>query len=71
MQDKTNTAPRVERFNQVCERTCLSASSIRRRMASGTFPQPFPLGGRAIGWLSSDIDQWIEDMAASVKGEPA
>ena len=30
------------------------------RGASGEFPRSIRIGARAVGWLESDIDQWIE-----------
>jgi len=39
-------------------------------VATGLFPKPFQLvpGGRAVGWLEQQIDQWIlERKAASEK----
>jgi len=43
-------------------KTCsgLSRSTIYLRMAKGTFPKPISLGGRAVGWLDSEIAEWIE-----------
>ncbi|WP_442781004.1 helix-turn-helix transcriptional regulator [Alteromonas sp. a30] len=33
---------------------------IQKREASGEFPRSIRIGARAVGWLESDIDQWIE-----------
>jgi prophage regulatory protein len=30
----------------------------------GQFPRPIPLTARAVGWLQSDIEQWIAERAA-------
>jgi prophage regulatory protein len=30
-------------------------------MKDGTFPQSFRIGAKAIGWLDSDIQAWIDD----------
>jgi len=30
-------------------------------MEAGTFPKSIPLGARAVGWLESDINKWIEE----------
>jgi prophage regulatory protein len=30
------------------------------RATPGTFPRPIPLGERAVGWLESEMDSWIE-----------
>ena len=37
----------------------LSRSSIYLRVAEGTFPKPVSLGARAVGWLESDIQEWL------------
>lgn len=38
----------------------LSRSSIYLRIAEGTFPKPVSLGGRAVGWLQAEIDDWMK-----------
>jgi len=49
------------RRNQVELRTGLSRSTIYARIAAGLFPSPIDLGGgRAVGWLESEIDQWVQ-----------
>ena len=50
----------ILRLPAVKFRTGLSRSTIYLRMATGDFPKPVALGQRAVGWLSSDIDHWIE-----------
>ena len=48
------------RLSSVKARTGLSRSTVYRRVKDGHFPAPIPLGGRSIGWLDSDIDNWID-----------
>lgn len=49
------------RLPQVKARTGLSRSTIYARIAEGSFPKPVPLGGRrAVGWLESQVESWIE-----------
>ena len=48
------------RLPEVRRRIGLSRSSIYAKVALGDFPAPVSLGGRAVGWLESDIDTWIE-----------
>jgi prophage regulatory protein len=31
-------------------------------MQKGKFPEPVSLGLRAVGWLESDIDDWINNL---------
>lgn len=50
----------------VLKRTGLSRSEIYRRLKVGEFPAPVPLGktGGRVGWLSDEIDSWIDSRAA-------
>lgn len=52
---------RIVRRNQVCEKLQLSSAKLFDMVATGVFPKPFVLipGGRAVGWLEQDVDQWI------------
>ena len=52
--------PAFLRRKQVETRTGLSRSSIYQYMKDGMFPKPVPLGPRAVGWLESDVSQWID-----------
>ena len=49
----------ILRLPQVIKRTGLSRSSIYLRMTNDEFPDSVSLGGRAVGWLENDIDEWI------------
>lgn len=49
----------ILRLPTVKIRTGLSRSSIYLRMARDEFPKPISLGGRSVGWLEGDIDEWI------------
>lgn len=49
----------VLRLTDVKQRTGLSRSTIYLRIANNEFPAPISLGGRAVGWLEQDIDEWI------------
>ena len=52
---------RILRRKQVESRTGLSRSTIYARIAEGSFPRPIDLGGgRAVGWLESEIDAWLQ-----------
>tara|TARA_B110000908_G_C10212223_1_gene430831 strand:+ start:64 stop:264 length:201 start_codon:yes stop_codon:yes gene_type:complete len=49
----------ILRLPEVTSRTGLSRSSIYLRIANNEFPKPISLGGRAVGWLEQDVDEWI------------
>lgn len=50
----------ILRLSSVKERVGLGRTSIYAAVKNGTFPTSVKLGGRAVGWLASSIDAWIE-----------
>ncbi len=65
----TNMATTILRLPTVKERTGLSRSTIYLRISNGTFPSPISLGGRAVGWVSDEIQLWIEQQIESSRTE--
>lgn len=41
--------------------TGLSRSTIYIRISKGSFPKQIDLGPRAVGWLESEILEWIDE----------
>ncbi len=62
-------ATTILRLPTVKERTGLSRSTIYLRISNGTFPSPISLGGRAVGWVSDEIQLWIEQQIESSRTE--
>ncbi len=60
MAEKQLTPLKIEKRKQVEARTGLSRSSIYQKVAEGTFPKPIRLSAQSVGWLSHEIDEWIE-----------
>ncbi len=60
-------AYQILRLPQVKSQTGLSRSSIYQRIAEDNFPKQINLGGRAVGWLESDIQNWIKERLAESK----
>jgi prophage regulatory protein len=58
--DGANVAHTILRLPAVKASTGLSRSTIYLRVSQGTFPRPVSLGVRAIGWLQSDIQNWLQ-----------
>lgn len=56
------------RLPQVKARTGLSRSSLYAKISRGEFPPPVNLGARAVGWLESEIDEWISDRVNDSRG---
>lgn len=65
MHQKIQHEPVILRRPQVEQRTGLSRSTLYQYIKDGDFPKPVRLGLRAVGWLESDISDWI---AARVRG---
>jgi len=39
--------------------TGLPRTSLDRRVRNGTFPAPLLIGPKSVGWLSSEVQEWI------------
>jgi prophage regulatory protein len=48
------------RLADVQRRVPFSGSTIYLMTSRGEFPKQISLGARAVGWLKSEIDLWIE-----------
>jgi prophage regulatory protein len=55
----------ILRRREVQARTGLSRSTIYLRCAQGTFPNPISLGGRAVGWVEGEVENWLQQQVAS------
>src|SRR6516165_2253142 len=47
------------RCREVCARTGLSRTTLRRLECRGQFPSSRKLAANAVGWLESEIEGWI------------
>lgn len=54
-------AIKILRLPKVKSRVDLSRSSIYSFIKQGKFPEPISLGDRAVGWLESEIDDWLAE----------
>jgi len=55
---------KIIRLPRVEELTGKSRSRIYAEIAAGEFPKPIKLSARAVGWLQSEIQAWIESKIA-------
>lgn len=51
----------ILRLPEVKARTGLSRSTIYLRISQDRFPRPISLGDRAVGWIESEIDDWVRE----------
>ncbi len=55
----SSPAPSILRRKQVEARTGLARSTIYDRIKAGTFPAPISLGEKAVGWIESEVNGWL------------
>ena len=66
----------ILRLPTVKARTGLSRSTIYLRISEGSFPAPVSLGGRAVGWIEAEVNDWLTQrietsrQGGAVKGRP-
>lgn len=61
----------ILRLPAVKTSTGLSRSTIYLRIAQGKFPRPVSLGGRAVGWLEAEVQEWLQRRIESSRGAKA
>ena len=59
MKGEGSSCDRILRLRAVEVRTGLSRTSLWRLARTGKFPAPRRLGAKAIGWLESEIEEWV------------
>ena len=55
----------ILRLPSVLERTGLSRSTVYLMVSKGKFPAPVSLGERAVGWVESQVDNWLDEKIAT------
>ena len=60
-------ADSILRLPEVVKTTGLSRSTIYLHIAQKLFPKPISIGPRAVGWLESDIQAWLEDRISKTR----
>lgn len=59
---RSETSPEtIPRLSDVLRRTGLTRSTIYDRIAKKEFPHQVSLGGRAVGWLEREVEDWINE----------
>jgi len=60
----------IQRKPDVLKQLGISATTLHARIHTNKFPPPINLGGRAVGWLSSEVEAVIAAMAAGEHDYP-
>ena len=70
---RNNVCIQVIRHRQVCEKLQISSAKLFDMIAKNQFAKPFQLipGGRAVGWIEKQVDDWILERKAKSDSEAA
>lgn len=55
---------RILRLKEVMSSTGLARATVYKFISAGTFPKSVSLGDRCVGWLESEVQNWIADRVA-------
>ena len=50
----------ILRRDEVERRTGYKHTTIYKKMADGEFPKTIRLGAKAVGWLESEVEAWLD-----------
>ena len=68
MNQSNQILPIIVRMPNVLVMTGMSKPSVYRMMKTGTFPRRIQLSPGAVGWLRTEIEQWVVDRMAADRG---
>ena len=60
---------KILRLPEIISLTGLSRSTIYNRVATGNFPTSISLGGRSVGWVSSEVDAWLHNQIKASRSD--
>jgi len=58
-------ADRVLRTPEVLEIVGVSSTTLWRWVSAGTFPASRQIGPNVVGWLESEVEEWIAERTAT------
>ena len=59
MSDHQEHDMRLMRLEEVCDTAGIGKTSVYKLLNEGAFPKPVSIGGRAVRWVSTEIQSWI------------
>jgi len=71
MENHKGNLPIIIRLPEVTRMIGLSRASIYRMVKLGKFPASVPLGELAVGWLRSEVEQWIAERVSKRDAQAA
>lgn len=58
-------------LERVTEKTTLGRSTVYNYMKAGRFPASVRLGERHVGWVESEVDDWVQKQIAARNADQA
>ncbi len=50
---------KILRLPSVIDKTGIPRATLYLKISQGAFPTPISLGERSVGWLESEVEEWI------------
>ena len=69
-QSASSDEPRLLRLPEVLDRCGVSRTTLYEMVARGAFPPPVRISTRAVGWRSSDINAWMDNLPLVTDPDP-
>ena len=60
---------KILKLPAVISKTGIARSTIYSKIAEREFPQQIRLGSRCVGWLETEIDQWLSQRIADSRSD--
>lgn len=64
----TNSNQRILRLKNVLDKTGDSRSGLYLKISKNIFPKPIKLSSRSVGWLESEVNDWIDQRIKATRG---
>jgi prophage regulatory protein len=65
--DVQDGSDRILRLAEVRAKVGMGTTSIYKYMKDGGFPSQIRLGPRMVGWLDSEVSQWMADQISAAR----
>jgi prophage regulatory protein len=56
------------RLPAVLQRTATKKTNLYGLIKAGRFPRPIKLTERTVAWISTEVDEWIQQRIATARG---
>ena len=70
-QEKQDNRKCILRLPQVLEQVNLSRATVYKMIGRSEFPQPVQIGQRSVGWLTEEVNSWLESRPHAPPGTRA